>query len=822
MTRLERAPWLALVLVALWRAPVARDLDVAVPPGSPLEWTAAFPAYTPPRRPLFPRTGPAENPAQKPGEASGEEPQRTASSARSTSSAADVRISNAFGQVRILTWDLTAHLEWTKKPLPQPTTGHGALRPPAPEFGDPLYWLSLAPLLRLLLHPDSLSRSETLAHLVELGEPVLPVLGAAAQERDLAVACRDLRALIRPDAGVLPTPPPGATPRESAFARFVLEECLRDRPLDPSDDFGRRLFLFAEEAEPLLCRYAEHPALELSRNAVAALGRYETRSAVQFLAAFAARAEDPVALVRALAALGRYRGALDVAPLLARLERTSEPVQRAALIGALGRLGARAAAPLLLRLGEDARRAKDSDLLISVLSALARIAWLQPQPELASFCARVSGEARELGRRSELTLKPDLPDPPELRATILSQLALLARTQAAAPDEKTRAELVALARPAPLDARLSELGRGGTDPLGSIPAAVRFLYLEGLVRAGPGGLELLASLARRPEVETALRARALALLSYDQRGALAVTLLEAAETPLELCVQALEVLITDVHPRAPEFCRRQLARPGLGDPRPDAALAFLVQRAVRFLSEAGKLGARDLLPLQALVQHPPSERAGRVAELRARLRELAEFARAGGRAKELGERAGALVDYVIEHRLNALLDPAARAARSDALLQALEPLRAARTPPEAVAQLVPALQALLLGGEVELEDPGRALFQPLVPLAEEVLLALGRSRDPLAVELVLAALQGGARELRAHACLALGMCAQPDLAPKLLPALLDEDPFVRFAAAEALRHLTGREHAVDWLAAPAAERQTAAEELRLWLLTRER
>lgn len=815
MTRLERAPWLALLLTALARAPVARDLDVAVPPGSPLEWSAAFPAYTPPRNPLFPRTGPAAGPGPD-----GEEAQRTR--AKLARSEADLRLSNSFGQVRILTWDLTAHLEWTKKPVAGPTTGRGALRPPPPEFGDPLYWLSLAPLLRLLLHPDSLSRSETLAHLVELGEPVLPVLGAAAEERDLAVACRDLRALIRPDPGLLPTPPPGATPRASALARLVLEECLRDQPLDPTDDFGRRLFLFAEEAEPLLCGYAEHPSLELSRNAVAALGRYETRGAVQFLAAFAARSEDPVARVRALAALGRVRGALEVAPLITRLEHTSEPVQRAALIGALGRLGARAAAPLLLRLGESARRAKDSDLLISVLSALARIAWVKPQADLAAFCARVEREAGELGRRSEPTHKADVPDPPELRATILAQLALLARTQAVAPDEKTRAELLALARPAPLDARLSELGQGGTDPLGSIPAAVRFLYLEGLTRAGPGGQELLASLARRTEVETALRGRALALLSYDQRGALAVSLLGAAETPLELCVQALEVLIADVHPRADELCRLQLARPELAAPRPAPALAYLAQRAVRHLSEAGKLGARDLLPLQALVRHPPGERAGRVAELRARLRELAEFVRAGGRAKELEARASALVDYVIAERLNALLDPAARAARVDALLQALEPLRAARTPPEAVAALVPTLQALLLGGEVELEDPGRALFQPLVPLAEEVLLALGRTRDPLAVELVLAALQGGARELRAHACLALGMCARAELAPKLLPLLLDEDPFVRFCAAEGLRHLTGRDHAVDWLAAPAEARQTAAEEFRQWLLTETR
>jgi hypothetical protein len=162
-------------------APRARDLDVGIPPGSPLEWSASFPVYTPPGLPLFPKTAEETEPA---------DPERTRAEVHQES---DVRFANAFGQVRILTWDLGAHLEWTQKKMP-PATGTGDLRPPPTQYGDPLYWLSLAPLLRLLLHPDALSRSETLAHLVELGEPVLPVLGAAAGEKELAGACQELRA----------------------------------------------------------------------------------------------------------------------------------------------------------------------------------------------------------------------------------------------------------------------------------------------------------------------------------------------------------------------------------------------------------------------------------------------------------------------------------------------------------------------------------------------------------------------------------------------------------------------------------------------------
>jgi hypothetical protein len=788
------------------RAPLARDLDVGLPPGSPLEWSASFPVYTPADEPLFPVTR---------GEEASADETRTVAASRKD---ADVRFANAFGQVRILTWDLGAHLVWTKAPLP-PGTARDELRPPPPGFGEPLYWLSLAPLLRLLLHPDALARSETLAHLVELGEPVLPVLGAAANERALAQACRELSALIPLDRTPLPTAPAGASPRDAMLARFVLEECLRDEPLDPSDDFGRRLYLFAEEAEPLLVAYAQHPSLALARNAVAALGRYRTRTAQEFLASLAARATDPVIVVRALAALGRHPGALEVRPLVARLQRTDEPVQRAALVGALGRSGAQAAAPALLALGETARRERDSDLLISVLSALARISWTRPEPELATFCERIGEEARTLGRAQELEQKPDLPDPPTLRAEILSQLALLAHSQAAPADEEVREAILALARPAPLDARLSELGVGGTDPLGSIPAAVRFLYLEALRRAGPAGLEQLAALVRRSELDTALRARVLALLPADQRDAQALALLDDARNPVELRIAALEVLISDLHPRVWELARAQLVAPAPESAWSSAGEHFLAMRAVRFLSEARRLEARELLPLFPIVQRPPAEREAQVAELREGVSELVAAARDGERAAELRARVAALVDFVIAHHLNTLFDGEGRDARIDLLV---ESLASARLKEEAErTALAGVLLAQLLGGEAdlswvsfEIRDPGRRLFRPSVPLAEEVLLALGRTREPLALELVLSVLAGGARELRGHACLALAMCGEPAVAEQLLPALLDPEPFVRFAASEALRHLTGKQAGIDWMAAPPAERRAAAEELK--------
>jgi hypothetical protein len=62
------------------------------------------------------------------------------------------------------------------------------------------------------------------------------------------------------------------------------------------------------------------------------------------------------------------------------------------------------------------------------------------------------------------------------------------------------------------------------------------------------------------------------------------------------------------------------------------------------------------------------------------------------------------------------------------------------------------------------------------------------------------------------------MCRKPAVARQLVPVLLDPDPFVRFAASEALRHLTGKEAEIDWMGASLAERRAAAEDLTRWFV----
>jgi len=330
------------LLVAPLVARPAPDLDVAVPPGSPLDWGRSFPALTPRAGGLFPRT-----------EAGGDEDVpdgRTEAVPRRRR--LDPRLSSSFGILRILTWDLAAHLAWIRRAQSAPRapgTGRSGALPPIPAVGEGLYWVTMAPLLRLMLHPHLVSRDETVAHLVEIGEPALGILEAASAEASLRSVCSDLRERILPEASGNPRIPDSSGSREALLTRFFMEELCRAHPYDPEGDFGGRLFLFGEEAQAIVSRLVESEDAFLRRNAVTALGRYRSRSAAERLMQAATSSGDPVVVVRALSALARHRDAIDGRPLATALRSASDPVLRAAFAGAAGarrrpRRGARAPA----------------------------------------------------------------------------------------------------------------------------------------------------------------------------------------------------------------------------------------------------------------------------------------------------------------------------------------------------------------------------------------------------------------------------------------------------------------------------------------------
>jgi HEAT repeat protein len=107
-----------------------------------------------------------------------------------------------------------------------------------------------------------------------------------------------------------------------------------------------------------------------------------------------------------------------------------------------------------------------------------------------------------------------------------------------------------------------------------------------------------------------------------------------------------------------------------------------------------------------------------------------------------------------------------------------------------------------------------AEFHARVPLEEEVLLALGRTGEPAAIEALAGFLENRQNDLRPFACLALGATGERAAAVHAAPFLMDPDPFTRWCAYLALSHLLDIEVPIDWMQAPEAERHAASQ--RIW------
>ena len=193
---------LAAPLAGLLLDPTPRDLDVGIPPGPPTSWGRRLPVITPGGGRLFPITPSGRRVAGTSGNAKRkgtvEATARTVAKPRTAKM--EVRTSTSFGVVRILTWDLTAHLPWTKGDLPvsrrRPVTGSYSGEAMLPVPGDTLHWATLAAFLRLLLHPQLVPETGLAVHLLEVGETALAVTGTAKAERALAQSWRKIEELL--------------------------------------------------------------------------------------------------------------------------------------------------------------------------------------------------------------------------------------------------------------------------------------------------------------------------------------------------------------------------------------------------------------------------------------------------------------------------------------------------------------------------------------------------------------------------------------------------------------------------------------------------
>lgn len=796
------------------------DLDVGVPPGSPLDYGQAFPAITPSRGPLFPTT-----PTGRPGP--DDDPNRSVSAPAKVDM--DVRVATSFGLIRILTWDLTAHLTWLREQpedgAPGPRSGQPVADAPMPTVGSSFYWVCMAPLLRLLLHPTGVSRAATVAHLVEIGEPSLSVVDAAKSERTIAPVCRELEERIGVDRAPFPAPPEDATTREQMLWRFAIDELVADHPYDPESGFGARLFLFGEELEPTVTQLCAAEDSFLSRNAVAALGRYPTLDAQAALFDVALGTEDSVTLVRALAAVRRGARCDDLDDVLDVADDRNDEVHQVCWIGALGRMGDPRAVPTLLEIGETALRGKDPDVLQAVLLALLTVQRPPDREALAEFAHDVRARARG-GRGSfdgDIPQGPhraDVPDPPGLGASIIGQLGLLLEARNRPGDERLQHELGEIA-PGGREPNAGFVSRNGNFALSQVHAVARFAYLDVVRDTSADAVEILTDVAMDPTVDAALRGYALSRLPFLERSALAAELFDGNRAG-EIRIHAFEVLAQDRHENLVDYARGILDDCAATESGGGTAEArYLYTRALRALEDERELTAERLEPL---LHHAGAARDafGNLPErVLAAAEELVSDAARGASRNQLRPKVRELVDEVSESGINPTLSGGQEDAYASHVEGLLDGVRAHRSDTNYLESIELQIVQFLLGFATEGPSWNGAEIEPEVLLEEEILLALGRLRTPEASALLqdFVGEHRGSKHV-AVAALAVGVCGDPGGGRAIVSLLADEDPFVRLCAYEALRHLTGLDVEADWYGGERVELTKRAEEYFRWYASR--
>lgn len=336
-----RAAVLPLLLLFL-----RRDLDVGIPPGSPLDFLRV-PVTTP-------RAKRKNVPTPSPG------PGVT------TTDAEIPRFPQPFAPLsRPLTVDFEGHLRW--KPYEQTVGGgtptEGGLKGYPPACPRDLYNHCAAYFLMQMLHADQVSPREMVSYLIEIGEPASYAASAAKGDPLLS----DMADLVIHAVGWIPKSAPSIGGEK--IERDIARELSVGFPYQ--EGFGGDfLKLLQNQSLPALKKLAEKATHTLlRRNAVFALRAYDDESVLPTLRA-ALKSSDKVVRNRALAALIRWQDTESVPWLIEQLDGADLPF-RSYAIYALGRIGdPRAVMPIAERVK---RVVSDWELLWAALPALARL-----------------------------------------------------------------------------------------------------------------------------------------------------------------------------------------------------------------------------------------------------------------------------------------------------------------------------------------------------------------------------------------------------------------------------------------------------------------
>lgn len=767
---MRTCPLLIVALSVLSPAVSLADLDVAIPPGTPLEWRFELPFHVPEgdRGPIYTHSR-SERPEPKEDDSAPRG--RTVVVTRSdktTPPPPPPRFGsfNPMGAARILTMDILGHLPWTQ--------WKGGDEAPAetgypPQTRADLYWLTLTAFLRGMLHPARISRAETANYLILIG----PAIHDSMRGGQGLGAMQEIIGYLEANVPKVPPAPPASgavldgvrDPEQKMLIRWASREIVADHPHAYNPLYARRTISLGAEAVPVLlaCCQSDHPVLQ--ENAVGLLGAFDTydEKVIETLRR-AARGRDAVSRNRAIESLVRWNDP-ELESFLIQALRGKDRIFLVYAVQALGRMGSVKARPLIQRL-LSVDPGDKGETWMAAVTALSRI------PDSAEKTIRVLEKAARVWSMHPQGLEvgpgggADIPDPPGCRADLLVEAARIAMARLG--HNGSREELLDRVERGAGGGGAGPVGPGGArfvrrvrDPvLGDIEAYNQLAAIEALAEMEQDGRSRLRDIVTS-STDIILRGYALSqLVRVGRDDDFVKEVATNSAYPSVLRVHAVEALARSEGTRADAL---DVAR--------SMIQGYLAGGNIGPAGGARRINvsAGDDLPpyeclsaLKLLGEHDPPEPATIIRVLET-AKERGDYERLEGPQKaEAGPGRG----------------PRGPGQVNETTLRAF---------PAVFETAVVELGRL--GDKESARYLGKILTDSDSPGRVEAALGLGNVRVVAAVELLIRALE-------------------------------DEEPWVRYAAYRSLRTISGEDYFSDWLFGSKSERRRAVAQWKEWLASK--
>ncbi len=395
-----------LLLVCLF---IYSDIDVGVPPGAGYEWVFQMPRVIPSSYRTEVKRGDGHGGGGTTGVAQG-------------------LVLDIFSYAKIITVDITNHLQWLKKKqselyTPQNpneiyTNSHGEknLDKYPPKVPKDVMWLALAGFLRNLLHPANATVADSTAYLVFLGDVSREAAEWAQSEPKLRDLVNAVNRLIPEAENVGPQLKTGKNLYETMMLRLTWEDLATAYPFSFEQKFASRLELIGDDAVPFVIEATKSTHLFLKRNATLQLSKYEyDTKALSMLRELFTNSKDHVVRYRALDGLIRAQDKASVSNIIKLLE-TEENLLKPYLIYSLGMIGDTAAVEPICKILE--KNMNSYDILVACVQALGRLKFKPEKGTNMQEDQRVIALLKEAEKKAESYkdpepgMRPDRPDAP--------------------------------------------------------------------------------------------------------------------------------------------------------------------------------------------------------------------------------------------------------------------------------------------------------------------------------------------------------------------------------------------------------------------------